>query len=103
VLTLVDRMRGEPQADAPPGWARITVRRRDGQTAAQETREHASGSPQLPLSQTQLEAKFRDCAANAVRPIPDDVIAQAIAQVLHLETAPDATILLRLFDPATGS
>jgi hypothetical protein len=31
------------------------------------------------------------------------VVGQAIDQVFHLDTAADATILLRLFDPATGS
>jgi 2-methylcitrate dehydratase PrpD len=103
VLALADRMRGEPHCDAPPGWGRITVRRSDGRSASLETREHASGSPQLPLSQAQLEAKFRDCTANAARPIPDPVVGQAIDQVFHLDTAADATILLRLFDPATGS
>jgi 2-methylcitrate dehydratase PrpD len=30
VLALVDRMRGEPQADAPAGWGRITIRQSDG-------------------------------------------------------------------------
>jgi hypothetical protein len=48
-----------------------------------------------------LEAKFKDCAANAVRPIPDTVVDQAMEQVLYLDAAPDATVLLHLFDPAT--
>lgn len=100
VLALIDRIRGEPQPDAPPGWARLMVRRSDGRLASVETRQNISGSPQRPLSQTQLEAKFRDCAANAVRPIPEAVVGQAIEQVHHLDATDDTTILIRLFDQA---
>ena len=102
VLAIVDRMRGEPKADAPAGWGRMTVRQRNGRSTSLETQAHASGSPQRPMSQAQLEDKFRDCAANAVRPIPDTVVEQAIEQVRHLDEATDATLLLRLFDPETA-
>ena len=67
ILALAARLQGAARDNAPEGWAQITVRRTDGRTATLETTS-PSGSPALPLSDAQLHAKFRDCAAHAVRP-----------------------------------
>jgi len=56
-----------------------------------------SGSPEKPLSDAQLHAKFRDCAAHAMRPISQEVIEQAIQLINHLDNQVDATALVRLF------
>jgi hypothetical protein len=56
-----------------------------------------SGSPEKPLSDTQLQAKFRDCAAHAVKPIPRETVEQAIQLIDDLDASPDATALVRLF------
>jgi 2-methylcitrate dehydratase PrpD len=95
VLAVVDRLRGAVRDDAPEGWARLDVRRTDGRAASRETTS-PSGSPEKPLSDAQLEAKFRDCAAHAVRPISSQVVGHAIQLVEHLDEAADATALVRL-------
>jgi len=100
VLALAERLRGEAKEDAPAGWAQIMVRRTDGRAATVETAMNALGSPERPLSDLQLEAKFRDCAAHAVRPISAPTVDQAIELVQHLETYDDAVALIRLFEPA---
>jgi hypothetical protein len=56
-----------------------------------------SGSPERPLSDMQLAAKFRDCAAHAARPLAQATIEHAIDHIWHLDKAIDATELLRLF------
>lgn len=95
VLAVVDRLRGVARDDAPEGWARLEVRCTDGRAASRETTS-PSGSPEKPLSDVQLEAKFRDCAAHAVRPISSQVVGYALQLVEHLEEAADATELVRL-------
>jgi 2-methylcitrate dehydratase PrpD len=95
VLALAARIQGAVRADAPEGWAQITVRRTDGRAASLETTT-PSGAPERPLSPAQLEAKFRDCAAHAVRPMPEEAVAQIIHLIQHLDEAPDALGLTRL-------
>ena len=99
VLSLAERMRGESVADKTRSWARLTVRRRDGQQATLETQPHASGSPEQPLSDIQLQDKFRDCAANAIRPLTGDLVEQLITFVAKLDRAADATACLRMLNP----
>jgi hypothetical protein len=82
--------------DAAPTWAQITVRRADGRTASLET-TNPSGSPHKPLSDAQLQAKFRDCAAHAVRAIDPEVVERAIRFIDQLADVSEATDLVRLF------
>jgi 2-methylcitrate dehydratase PrpD len=96
VLTLADRIQGAVREDVPPGWAQITVRRADGRQVSVETTT-PSGSPEKPLTDTQLQAKFRDCAAHAVKRIPEQTVEQAIQLIDHLDASPDATALVRMF------
>jgi 2-methylcitrate dehydratase PrpD len=96
VLALADRIQGAVREDAAPNWAQITVRRADGRAASLET-TRPSGSPEKPLGDAQLQAKFRDCAAHAVRPIGAEVVERAMWFIEHLEDAPEATELVRLF------
>jgi hypothetical protein len=55
------------------------------------------GSPEKPLSDAQFEAKFRDCARNAVRPLPDASVDAALTAIRRLEMLPDARELLTPF------
>jgi 2-methylcitrate dehydratase PrpD len=96
VLALAQRIQGEVRPDAPEGWARLEVRRADGRAAALETAD-PSGSPQKPLSDAQLEAKFRDCAAHAAQPIAEETVARAVDLLRRLDDVPDATALIRPF------
>ena len=95
VLALSARIRGTASPGAPKGWASLTVRRTDGRQAVRET-AMPSGSPAHPLSTAQLEAKFRDCAAHAVRPLSESVVTQLMAGVQHLDELPTITSLLQL-------
>jgi 2-methylcitrate dehydratase PrpD len=98
VLALAARIQGTVRPDTPKGWASVTVRRTDGRQASCETTT-PSGSPAHPLSTAQLEAKFRDCAAHAVRPLSESVVAQLITCVQHLDELPTITALLQLLQP----
>jgi hypothetical protein len=53
--------------------------------------------PEKPLSDAQLQAKFCDCAAHAVRPIAPEVIEHAMRFIRQLEDAIEAMDLVRLF------
>jgi 2-methylcitrate dehydratase PrpD len=94
VLTLAERIQGAVRADAPEGWAQLTVRRTDGRTATLATTSPSS-SPERPLSVAQLQAKFRDCAAHAVRPLPEEEVARVLRVIDHLDETPDALELIR--------
>jgi 2-methylcitrate dehydratase PrpD len=96
VLALSERIQGNIRDDAPEGWVQVYVRRADGRAASLETTS-PSGSPEKPLSDAQLADKFRDCAAHAVRLIPQDVVEQAIQLIRQLDDQADATALVRLF------
>ena len=89
--------RGAAQGNASEGWAQITVRRTDGRTAMLETTS-PFGSPALPLSDAQLHAKFRDCAAQRQcgRSLAE-VVERAIQLVYHVEEIADVVELVRLF------
>ena len=99
VLALSDRVQGIAATDAKNrarSWGRIQVSLADGRVASEET-SIPSGSPERPLIDDQLQAKFRDCAAHAVKAIPSETMNQAIHVIWNLETAEDATDLVRLF------
>ena len=55
--------------------------------------------PRKPLTDAQFEAKFRDCAPNAVWPRSDTSIDAALAAIGRLETLADAQ---ELMTPFTG-
>lgn len=101
VLALAARIRGAVRANAPEGWAEMLVRRTDGRMASLATTS-PSGSPERPLTMAQLEAKFRTCAAHAVRPLPEEAVARALHLIQHLDEVPDVLELVRLFDAAHG-
>jgi 2-methylcitrate dehydratase PrpD len=96
VLALSDRIVGIPREGRQKGSLAITVRMTDGRSAAIEAVDPI-GSPHKPLTPARFEAKFRDCARNAVRPLPDSSIDAALAAIARLETLPDARALLAPF------
>jgi 2-methylcitrate dehydratase PrpD len=92
VLALADRIEGR----AVDGAGGVSVTLDDGRSAAVAAGAPL-GSPENRLSVAQLEAKFADCARNAVRPIADDTIAQAVQMFRTLETVETSSALLQLF------
>src|SRR6516162_2219693 len=96
VLALSDRITGVARGGRPKGSLSITVQRTDGRSITVEASD-PTGSPEKPLTDAQLEAKFRDCARNALRPIPDASVDAALAAIGRLETLPDARELMTPF------
>jgi len=101
VLALADRIVGVASERRPKGSLGITVERRDGRSVTIEAGDPI-GSPQKPLSEAQSAAKFRDCARNAVRPLPDAAVDGALAAIERLETLPDAGALMTPFADKIG-
>jgi 2-methylcitrate dehydratase PrpD len=61
---------------------RVTVRLKNGQSYTCEA-QHAKGGPEFPMTEAELEAKFFDCAKEAM---PVDRAQQALDDVARLET-----------------
>jgi len=94
VLALAARISGRAAADnRPRDWAHLNVSHSDGREVARET-DIPLGSPQRPLSDGQLEAKFRDCAANATRILSPPAIASLLADLSAADGLPKAGRLL---------
>jgi 2-methylcitrate dehydratase PrpD len=89
VLALSDRIVGVPRQDRGKGSLAVTVQTTAGRSVSVEATDPI-GSPHKPLTQPQFEAKFRDCARNAVRPLSETSVDAALEVIGHLETLPDA-------------
>jgi 2-methylcitrate dehydratase PrpD len=96
VLALSDRIAGVGRDDRPKRSLSITVRRTDGRSVTVEATD-PTGSPDKPLTERHFEAKFHDCARNAVRPLSDASVDVALATIWRLETLADARELLTPF------
>ncbi len=96
VLALSDRIEGVACEGRKKGSLSITVNRTDGRAITIEAADPV-GSPQKPLTDAQFEAKFRDCARNAVRPLSDASIDTALAGIARLEALTDARELMAAF------
>ena len=96
VLALADRITGAARDGRAKRSLSITVRRSGGRSVTVEAADPI-GSPRRPLSEAQLEAKFRDCAGNARRPLPEASVDAALTAIAQLETLADARELLTPF------
>jgi 2-methylcitrate dehydratase PrpD len=96
VLALSDRVAGVAREGRPKGSLSITVETTDGRSFTVEATDPI-GSPRKPLTNAQIEAKFRDCARNAVQPLPDASIEAVLAAIERLEALPDARELMAPF------
>src|SRR5271169_4872148 len=83
VLALSDRITGVSREGRPRRSLSITIRHSDGRSVTVEATDPI-GSPQKPLSDGQFEAKFRDCARNAARPLSDASVDQTLATISRL-------------------
>jgi 2-methylcitrate dehydratase PrpD len=97
VLALSDRIVGIARDSRPTGSPTITVRRTDGRSVTVEATD-PSGSPQKPLTDAQFEAKFRDCAHNALRPLSNESVDAALSRVQQLDRVADVRDLLAPFE-----
>jgi 2-methylcitrate dehydratase PrpD len=96
VLALSNRIAGMAHESRKKGSLSITVSRTDGRAVSIEAVD-PTGSPQKPLTDAQFEAKFRDCARNAVQPLSDAIIDAALARIARLEALSDARELMASF------
>src|SRR5271169_1366322 len=96
VLALSDQIAGVAREGCPKGFWSITVRRTDGRSVTVEATDPI-GSPKKPLSDNQLEAKFRDCARNAMRPLSAASVDATLGVIARLETLVDGRELLAPF------
>ena len=76
--------------------AAITLTLTDGRTYTEHV-EHATGTPKNPMSDEQVEAKFKGLAAEI---LPGDQVERATELLWNLEKVPDARELVRLLVPA---
>ena len=96
VLALSDRIAGVARDGRPKASLSITVERTDGRSVTVEATDPI-GSPRKPLASAQLEAKFRDCARNAVQKLPDAKVDAVLAAIARLEGLADARELMTPF------
>jgi 2-methylcitrate dehydratase PrpD len=96
VLALSDRIAGVAHERRGKGSLSIGVSRTDGRAVTIEAADPI-GSPQKPLTDAQFEAKFRDCARNAVQPLSDASIDATLARIVRLEALSDARELMAAF------
>jgi len=95
VLALARKVRYHVDPDYPgPGRFKgaVTVTRRDGRQFT-EVEEYNRGSAENPMTYQELRAKFDD---NAREFLSADAIATVTDAIQHLETLPDAGVLLQL-------
>lgn len=71
---------------------RVTIRLRDGRIYSREI-EHAKGSPEVPMTADEIEAKFIDCAARVLDPSSS---RRVLENIRALETLKDVGPLCEL-------
>jgi 2-methylcitrate dehydratase PrpD len=84
------KVRAELAIEMPTGAASVTVTTCDGRRETVHVR-HARGSPKNPLSDKELEAKFRDSAAQSAASN-----SKRIRRVWTLNSAEDLAALMAL-------
>jgi 2-methylcitrate dehydratase PrpD len=77
------------------GPGRVKVVMKDGTEYTEEV-EHCLGSVEKPMTFEDCAAKFRECAAGSIKPLPADTIDKVIQLVSQLEKLNDATEIARL-------
>lgn len=86
------------------GWdrirSRVVVETTDGRTIDRWADENYRGSPHNPLSDAEVEDKFRDCAAGL---IDADRTGRVLAAAWGLRDLPDVSVLLALLDWNRGA
>ncbi len=90
------RMFVHPEQTTRDSWAKrfseVRITLKDGRRFERRV-SVAKGQPQNPLTDAELEAKFRDCAA---RVLPGDRVGSLLATVHTLESVPDVGAVCRL-------
>ena len=80
------------KTDAGGRPCRVTVRLKNGQSFSREA-QHAKGSPEFPMTEEDLRAKFSECARQTVN---ESAAARALQQIENLETVADVRSLTEI-------
>ncbi|MBI2916769.1 MAG: MmgE/PrpD family protein [Chloroflexi bacterium] len=73
----------------------VDIRCRDGRVFSRHA-DWAYGNPRNPLSDADLVAKFKDCAAYSAKAFPAATLDQVVELVMHLEEVPEISPIARL-------
>ena len=76
----------------------VEVHTKDGRVFS-KAEEFPLGDNENPMTQQQIEAKFRDCVSFSALPVPPENVDRVIDLVDRLETLADATEIIRLLSP----
>lgn len=106
VLAMADKVtyRTDPNGGLPVGGhsalsrPTVEVRTKEGKVYSCRA-DGVPGDPNHPVSDAQLEAKFRDCISFSARKIPAQNVDKAIRLIRDLENLPDAAEILGLLMP----
>ncbi len=97
-LEMADRV-WVKQDDSPTrqaDTASAEIRTKDGRVYYKQVVHPLGDDRRNPMSQAQIEAKFRDCAAYSQKPLSEETVEKIIALVADLETVPDIGAITRL-------
>ncbi|MFH1087336.1 MAG: MmgE/PrpD family protein [Chloroflexota bacterium] len=94
VLELAGRV--EPQVG--PDVGRVEIRTRDGKRYSEKV-AYPLGFPENPLSNQQIEAKFRECLSFSASPLPEGTADRVIGLVGKLEELEDVRDIIKLVTP----
>ena len=79
-------------------FARVKIRTKDG-NEYEKAVTFPKGHSQNPMTDEELADKFRDCAANAAKPIPEQNVEKALDLLLRLEEIDDIRKIVALISP----
>ena len=98
VLAMADRVwvEKDPSAAREKEAAAVKIRMRDGKVHGKQIRYPLGDDRHNPMSQAQIEEKFRDCASFSLNPIGKTNIEKVIELVANLESISDAREITRL-------
>lgn len=86
------------------GWdrirSRVVVETHDGRTFERWADENYRGSPHNPLTEVQVEDKFRDCAAGL---LSDAIVEKVLSAAWDVRNLPDVSVFLSLLDWGRGA
>jgi 2-methylcitrate dehydratase PrpD len=100
VLAMAGRVRHQPVPEERKTSLipTVEVRTKDGRVFSR-AEEFPLGDNENPMTQEQIEAKFRDCVSFSALPVPPANVDRVIDLVNRLETLADATEVIRLLSP----
>jgi len=75
--------------------ARLRITTKDGKVYFKQV-DHALGSPEFPLTFKDCAEKFRDCASNAAKELPEKDVSRAIELIEQLENVDDVREIIKL-------